>query len=285
MASIPQPNYAQYGFNQPQSQMTPQGPSQGQLAGLQQQVTSQYPNGAPPVNRGNYQSYAQQQQLGIGAGTMAEDVLARRISSGATPSSAVADLLKEFPTGTSPRHLKQWFQDMSPILAQTLFQSPGYGFLQDPSNWDGSQQAYSQGAGIMGQAATQALNTGQNQLARMGLGRSGAQAGLASQVTQQLGAQQGDLFSRLYQQSIENRLSGARQAFDLDQAIMQLAMGQSPSVPARQKTGMGLEGAIAGSLGSGIGSLLGGWLGGLGSGGGAAGAGAAAGAGPTMFAM
>lgn len=178
------------------------------------------------------------------------------------PQNLLPSILAQSKAG-SPEQLNQWMRNMAPFIASSLFRSPGYNFLQDPSNWDQSMQAYGAGAGMLAQGARQAQTQGQNQLARMGLGRSGAQAALANQTTQALAGQQSNLFTNLFQQSIQNKLSGAQRAFDLDQAIIRLALGSLPA-PFREDPSQqsGVGGLIAQTLGSaagmGLGALVGG---------------------------
>lgn len=197
------------------------------------------------------------------------------------PQGLFPEIMSRFPAGEG-RHMQQWFKEAAPMLSTSLFGSSSYKFMQDQGNWDQSMQAYGAGAGMLGQAAKRGLGQGQNQLARMGLGRSGAQAALANQTQQALGGQQANMFTNLFQQSVQNRLQGAQQAFDLDRSIMQMAMGSTQMPPARQKS-PGLGGAIGSAAGSAVGMGLGSLFAGGGSGTTAGVAGSAAGS-PSFFA-
>ena len=165
------------------------------------------------------------------------------------------------------------------FLAATLFDSQGYKFAQDPSNWDNSQQAYGAGASTLARGAQQGLTGAQGDLVRMGLGRSGAMAAVANQSAQQLAGQQANLRTQLYQQGLQNRLAGARQAFDMDQQIMRWATGlgtdsrvverREPSAQAERERA-NVWGAVSSLAGQAIGTAVGGFAGGgFGGGGGA----------------
>lgn len=182
--------------------------------------------------------------------------MGQKLSEGGKPSSILPTFFGSIPGETHQRAVREWFSDMSPALALSLFNSPSYGFLQDRGNWDDSMGAYGAGAGILGEQAARGESQGQQQLSRMGLGRSGARAALSGQTAQALGSQQANLFSNLYQQSIANRLTGAQRAFDLDRAIMGMALG----MPMSQRTeddGSGIKAMAANALGQGAGQLLG----------------------------
>lgn len=184
--------------------------------------------------------------------------IAEQLQGGRGPANLWTNILGNFRGGQDMTDFLNW---AAPFMAGSLFNTEGYKYQANPANWDASMQAYGMGAGQIGQAGTQALSQGSNQLARMGLGRSGAMASLASQTALQTGIGQGNLFTGLYQQGVQNRLNAARSAIDADRAIASLALGLTPQrTPKPDKSG------IAGAIGSALGTLGGSLLGGIGGG-------------------
>lgn len=201
--------------------------------------------------------------------------IAEQIGEGRGPSSVFGNLLANFRGGMDMSSFLDW---AGPWLATTLYDSPGYRFSQDPANWDKTMQSYGMGAGMIGEGARQGLTQGQQQLARSGLGRSGAMAALASEAQSRAATGQANLWTQLQQQSVQNKLAAARQAYDLDRDIMGLALGVRPYpryLLEHEQGGGGIGrsiGTIAGTL-AGIGASFIPGVGGLGAAAGAAGAG------------
>lgn len=179
--------------------------------------------------------------------------IAEQLQGGRGPANMWTNILGNFRGGQDMTDFLNW---AAPFMAGSLFNSDAYKYQADPANWDQSMQAYGAGAGQIGQAGTQALSQGSNQLARMGLGRSGAMAGLANQTALQAGIGQGNLYTGLYQQGVQNRLNAARSAIDSDRAIASLALGLNPQRAPKQGNGA-LAGAIGSALGTVGGALVG----------------------------
>lgn len=180
--------------------------------------------------------------------------LLQQLQGGAGPASLFPALLQNFKGDEDD--LQRWQRIAAPFMAASLFRSPAYQKLSNFEGLDRTMQSFGAGAGQIGAGAQQGIQQGQNQLARAGLGRSGAMAGMAQQGVQQAGAQQGNLWTQLFQQAQQNRINNAATAFDMDNNITRLALGMQPAPRMKQDDG-GLWGQIAGSLGSGIGGLIG----------------------------
>jgi hypothetical protein len=179
--------------------------------------------------------------------------IAEQLQGGRGPANLWTNILGNFRGGQDMTDFLNW---AAPFMAGSIFNTEGYKYQADPANWDQSMQAYGAGAGQIGQAGTQALSQGSNQLARMGLGRSGAMASLAGQTALQTGVGQGNLYTNLYQQGVQNRLNAARGAIDADRSIASLALGLTPQRAPKQD-----HSALAGAIGSAVGTIGGGLIG------------------------
>jgi hypothetical protein len=146
-------------------------------------------------------------------------------------------------------------QNFAPFIASSLYGSKGYQFLQDPNNWDQSMQAYGSGAGMLARQSQRSLGQTREQLARMGLGRSGAMAAAGQQSAMGLADQQANLFTQLQQQSVQNRLMGAQRATNAEQEIARLALAMTPQPRVTPQKHDLLGGGIAQGLGTAIGML------------------------------
>ena len=142
----------------------------------------------------------------------------------------------------------------APFLAGALEGQDPFKFLQDFRNVENPMQAYGAGAGMIGQGAAQGLQGASNRLARAGLGRSSALAGLASQSAQSTANQQSNLFTNLFQAQQQRQAQNAMSAFDLHRQIAQMALGQSL---APRDGGQGVSSGMAALSGglAGAGSL------------------------------
>jgi hypothetical protein len=194
---------------------------------------------------------------------------------GKQTSDIYQDILREFKG--DQKHIEPFLKKASPFLAGSLGSSDQARFMQDFRNVENPMQAFGQGAGMIGQGAAQSLQAGQNQLARSGLGRTGAMAGLAQRATQGAANQQSGLFTNLFQATQQRQSANAARAFDLQRQIAQMALGQNMT-PRDGGGGQGISsgaaigggalsgagvGAAFGPLGAVIGGVGGGLLGAL----------------------
>lgn len=173
---------------------------------------------------------------------------------------------------------------MAPFTAMSLGNTAAMRHMQNFQNFDYVQpqevmQGYGAAAGGLASAGGQAVQMGQQNLARAGLGRSAAMGAMAGQVASNVGGQQADLYTRMYQQALQQRMMNtqlqaqfAGQSFDMQRQMAQLALGMTPEPRTQQKDS--LWGPIAQVGGSALGKfleMLGG--GGAGAGGGGGGGG------------
>jgi hypothetical protein len=182
------------------------------------------------------------------------------LQGGNNTGEMMQNLLQNF--SGNPEQMKLIMQQMQPFIAAGMFNDPAYKNIADfegrtEKDRQQTMQAYGTGAGMIGDQGRQATTMGQQKLGRMGLGRGAASAGLASRVAQQTGAQQGGLFSSLYE-GHRNRTEGyAQQSLDATRGLTQMVLtGVSPERSEPQK--QSLWGPAIGALGSGVGGLLGG---------------------------
>lgn len=185
------------------------------------------------------------------------------VGKGSGVASAYLNALQNF-RGT-PQYLESFLQQASPFFASTLATSPAFKDLQDyQSRSNAIMQQFGPAAGKIGAAQTQAVRQGTQQLGRMGLGQSGARSALAGQAALTAGGQQADLFTNLYQGSVQARQQMAQQAFDAQRMVATLALGQSPVPRVTQKSSTpwgaigGAAGALLGTVLPGIGNIFGG---------------------------
>lgn len=199
-----------------------------------------------------------------------------RVSSGLGAGQDPSQLLQDYlaQTTTKGRSTLGQLGRLAPFITTGLTNVPAFGALQDFENLENPMQAFGAGAGMIGQGGAQALQRGQNQLARAGLGRSSAMAGLANRTASGVANQQAGLFTNLYQASQARRAANAQRAFDLHRQIAQMALGQTltprdaqfgnpnPGVSSGSAilsgglAGLG-AGAPLGPIGAGVGGLLG----------------------------
>lgn len=125
-------------------------------------------------------------------------------------------------------------------------------------------QSYGTQAGRMAQTSGRAAAQAKGNMGRMGLGNSASMAAMAGQQAQGLSGNQSDLFAKMYQASLSQRMTNAQlqsnwagRAYDAQRDLASMVMGsaQTPREPA-QKTQM--WGQIAQLAGTAIGGYLGG---------------------------
>lgn len=128
--------------------------------------------------------------------------------------------------------------------------------------------AYGSQAGSAAAAAGKGYARSKGMMQRAGLGNSAAMAALANQHSQGLAGQQSDLYSKMYQAAMSQRMTNAQmqqqwagQAYDTNRDIAQMTLGAMPAarVPAQNTN---LWGQVAQTAGSAIGSYLAGSYGG-----------------------
>jgi hypothetical protein len=198
------------------------------------------------------------------------------IQSGQDPTANLMQILNGFKG--RPGDLEGFMQQAMPFLqasaAQQIKGGAGYKFAEDPNNWDGGAMAgYGTAAGAIGTGAARATQQNAQGLASMGLGRSGARAMGGAVIQQNAAAQQGDLWSRTYQQAQQNRMNSALQSIDTNRSLAMMALGGAATPRISDGGGgrgggmMGIgagaaggaaAGAAGGPVGAGIGALAGG---------------------------
>lgn len=196
-------------------------------------------------------------------------ILSEGLGAGRGVDQILGDVLKGFKG--KPGNLEDFLKQASPFLgagaAGQIKGTAGFKHLDDPANWDmGALASFQPAAGAMARGSAQGLQAGTNQLAAAGLGRSGARASLRQQAAQNLAGQQGDLWSRVFQQSQQNRMQSALNNIDAHRTVAQIALGMAPT-PRTTEQGQGgggdwLSGLLGaagafGGLAGGIGSLVG----------------------------
>lgn len=200
--------------------------------------------------------------------------LPKGVKGGVTGGGGTGDTMRRFleEFKGSRRKIPTRLQQASPFIASGLFGGDAYDYL---SNWEGRQTPMQQFGGQAGQIGRQArtnLESRQNQLSLLGLGRSAAQAQLANQATGQAYNQQAQAFTNLMAQQSEMEALFAQQSFDTDMRIVQLILSsiggegsknEGPGVGGAVGTiGGGLVGAyFGGPAGAGAGASIGGALG------------------------
>ena len=167
---------------------------------------------------------------GSGTGPLGEHFLPG-FESGGGPTQIYEDLLKNYSGKW------EWLQHLQeaggPFIAASLGKMPSAEFQMDFMNMENPMQAFGQGAGMIGTGAAQGLQAGQNQMARAGLGRSASMSGMAQRATQGAANQQAGLFTNLYQATQQRQSQNARNAFDLQRQIAQMALGGAARIQVR----------------------------------------------------
>lgn len=122
-------------------------------------------------------------------------------------------------------------------------------------------QGYGNAAGRQAQASAQGYQQARGALGNMGLGNSAAMASLAGQHAASLSSNQSDLYSKMYQASLQQRVQNAQlqnnwaaRAYDAQQQIAQMTMGAGTPRAPQQETN--LWGPIAQTAGQAIGSYF-----------------------------
>lgn len=194
------------------------------------------------------------------------------------PGGLLSNLLGNFQG--RPQDMEIALQRARPFIAGSLGNTKGFKDIQNyqqqvdelPQQAE-MMQAFGTQAGQQAQAAGRAGARSRGMLANSGLGNSSAMAALAGQQAQGLAGNQSDLFTKMYQASLAQRMQNAQlqqnwagRAYDTQRDIANMAMGAFPNerTPA-EKTN--LWGPIAQTAGQAIGSYLaGGYGGGTGAG-------------------
>lgn len=151
-----------------------------------------------------------------------------------------------------------FMQLAAPFLAGQLGNTQAFKETQDFRNVGNMTQQYGVGAGMMGQAGSQASAAANQGYAQAGLGRSSGLAGAQAGIQSQVGGQQANLFSDLYQRQIQNRQNFANNALDANRMLSSLALGHNPAPRVREPNPDYLSAGIGAA-----GNALGGFLGGL----------------------
>ena len=162
---------------------------------------------------------------------------------------------------------QKMLKDLGPALAASQANTGAYRDIQSYGEYDLPEpeeymQAYGSQAGQLAKQSGANSRATQSAMARRGLGNSAALSALAGQQSQALSGQQSDLYSKLYQGSLSQRMANtqlrsqwAGRAFDVNQNIASMALGslQAPREPA-QKTNM--WGSIAQGAGAALGNYF-----------------------------
>lgn len=190
------------------------------------------------------------------------------------PAASMQSIARGFQ-GTD-QQLEIEMRRQAPFIAGSLANTGAFKHMQDFKNFDMVKpEEHMQPFGSMAAAgAKSAARTGKAQrsmLARSGMGNSAAMGALAGQQSLGLQSNQADLYSRLYQNSLAQRQQNtmlqaqwANQAFDMQRAMTQMALGAVPSA-RQQEQKVDQWGPIMQMAGSALGNFLGG-SGGKGSG-------------------
>lgn len=129
----------------------------------------------------------------------------------------------------SPKHLQDFLQIAAPFIAGGMQNTQAFQDLQNYRQFSDVTQGYGAGAGRIGQAGRQAMTGAGNTLARSGLGRSSALAGIGADISQRVGSDQANLWTQLYQNQLQNRAAMASNALDAHRMITTLALGHNPA--------------------------------------------------------
>lgn len=161
------------------------------------------------------------------------------------------------------------------FVPSTLTGTQGY---QDINNYRDTVEGLPQEKDIMAAAGAQigkmarsaghSYQRSKGMMQRSGLGNSAAMAALANQHSQGMAGQSADLFSKMYQASMSQRMTNAQlqqqwagRAYDVNRDIAAMSLGASPA-PREPAQKTNLWGQVAQTAGSAIGTYLAGQYGG-----------------------
>lgn len=113
-----------------------------------------------------------------------------------------------------------------PLFAMSLMDTEQFRNLQNYQQYTDVMGTYGTTAGQIGQAAQAGATQTQNQLSRMGLGRSSSSAAIQGNAQMSAMSQQAMVRNQLAQQQMQLRQQGASQAYNALQNITALALGQ-----------------------------------------------------------
>lgn len=190
------------------------------------------------------------------------------------PGGFLKDLLDDFQG--RPQDMEVALQRARPFIAGSLGNTKGFKDIQNYQQQvdqlpqqSQMMQAFGTQAGQQAQAAGRAGARSRGAMANAGLGNSSAMAALAGQQAQALAGNQSDLFTKMYQASLAQRMQNAQlqqnwaaRAYDTQRDIANMAMGAFPN-PREPSQKTNLWGPIAQTAGQAIGNYL---AGGYGSG-------------------
>jgi hypothetical protein len=112
-----------------------------------------------------------------------------------------------------------------PLFALSLMDTQPFRDIQNYQQYTDVMGTYGVGAGQIGQAAQQGAVSAQNQMARMGLGRSASSAAIQGNAQMQAMSQQALMRNNLARQQMQLRQQGAQNAYNALQGITAMALG------------------------------------------------------------
>lgn len=183
------------------------------------------------------------------------------------PGGFYANLLNNFMG--RPEDMEIALQRTKPFVAGSLANTQAFRDLQNYQERAAQlpqereyMQAYGAQASRLAGASNRAGAASRGALNRSGLGNSAAMAALAGQQQQALAGQQGDLFTRMYQAGLSQRMQNAQMqqqwmstAYDAHRDIAAMSLGASP-VPRAPAEKTNLWGPIAQMAGTALGNYL-----------------------------
>lgn len=203
-------------------------------------------------HRGWYEDILDQLNQTTGAGLRGQEGTAGGLG-------MILDQLSRLSTqGMGMDQATDFMQLSAPFLAGQLGNTRAFQETQNFGNVGDMTQQFGVGAGQLGQAGSQASAAMNQGYAQSGLGRSSGLAGGQAGIQAQVGGQQANLFSDLYQRQIQNRQNFANNALDANRMLSSLALGHNPAPRVKQPEADYLSAGIGAA-----GSALGGFLGGL----------------------